>query len=147
MMHNTSIRTLLHFEDRLSMGNSVESRVPFLDHRLVDFVFSLPSSFKIKPPATKLLHRQAMKELIPDKIYRRYDKGIYSSPFYELWMKGEMRSYIADILSSHDFRQRGIWNLPRINQHWQNYLKGDNRNVEMLYNVLALEIWFRQQER
>ncbi len=143
MMQNTSIQTLLHFEDRLSMAHSVESRVPFLDHRLVDFVFSLPSKYKIKPPYTKIIHREAMKELIPEKIYRRKDKGIFSSPFYALWMKGEMKNYISDILTSTAFRQRDLWNLPRINHHWQRYLAGDNRNAEMLYNVIALELWFR----
>jgi len=143
MMHNTSIQTLLHFEDRLSMAHSVESRVPFLDHRLVDFVFTLPSKYKIKPPYTKLIHREAMKDLIPAKIYRRKDKGIFSSPFYSLWMKGEMKSFISDILSSLEFRQRGIWNLPRISYHWHKYLSGKSTNAEMLYNVIALELWFR----
>jgi asparagine synthase (glutamine-hydrolysing) len=143
MMHNTSIQTLLHFEDRISMGNSVESRVPFLDHRLVDLVFSLPSQFKIKPPYTKLIHRQAMKDLIPGEIYRRKDKGIFSSPFYEQWMKGEMKSYLSDIIASTAFRSRGIWNLPKIYQQWQSYLDGDPKPAEMLYHTFALEIWFR----
>jgi len=146
MMHNTSIQTLLHFEDRLSMGHSVESRVPFLDHRLVDFVFSLPSQYKIKPPWTKLIHRQAMKDLIPPKIYHRKDKGIFSSPFYEVWMKGEMRGFLQDILASASFRQRGIWNLPKISHQWQRYLSGEMQSAEMLYNVFALELWFRQFE-
>ena len=143
MMHNTSIQTLLHFEDRISMGNSVESRVPFLDHRLVDFVFTLPSQFKIKPPYTKLIHRQAMKDLIPTAIYQRKDKGIYSSPFYQDWMKGEMREYLSDIMNSASFRQRGIWDLPKINQQWQKYLDGDTAPAEMLYQTFSLEFWFR----
>ncbi len=146
MMHNTSIQTLLHFEDRLSMAHSVESRVPFLDHRLVDFVFSLPSQYKLKPPHTKLIHRQAMKDLIPGQIYRRKDKGIFSSPFYELWMKGEMKAYLSDIINSSAFRQRGIWHLGKINQQWQHYIAGDKHPAEMLYNVFALELWFRQFE-
>ena len=143
MMQNTSIQTLLHFEDRMSMAHGVESRVPFLDHRLVDFVFTLPSKFKLKPPHTKLIHRDALKDLIPDKIYRRKDKGIFSSPFYALWMKGEMKSYICDILGSASFRQRGLWNLPKINHNWHKYLAGDQSKAEMIYNVIALELWFR----
>lgn len=143
MMRNTSIRTLLHFEDRISMGNSVESRVPFLDHRLVDFVFTLPSSYKIKPPYTKYIHRQAMKPLIPVAIFERKDKGIFSSPFYQDWMKGEMRNFLSDILNSIEFRQRGIWNLPRIHKQWHSYLAGNNQAAEMLYQSIALELWFR----
>ncbi|MDD4309800.1 MAG: asparagine synthase (glutamine-hydrolyzing) [Candidatus Cloacimonetes bacterium] len=144
MMHNTSVQTLLHFEDRLSMANSVESRVPFLDNRLVDFVFSLPSAYKTKPPETKLLHRAAMKEFIPAEIYNRKDKGIFSSPFYQQWMRDGLKPFIVDLLGSNEFRRRGIWNLPSINRQWQLYLAGDNRPAEMLYNVIALELWFQR---
>lgn len=144
MMHSTSIQTLLHFEDRISMANSVESRVPFLDHRLVDLLFSLPSAYKTRPPATKLIHRAAMKDFIPAEIYNRRDKGIFSSPFYEQWLKGALKPFILDTLGSSDFRSRGIWNLPKIMQNWQRYLQGDSRPAEMLYNVIALEIWFKE---
>ena len=144
MMHNTSLQTLLHFEDRLTMANSVESRVPFLDYRLVDFVFSLPSQYKVQPPYTKVIHRFAMKDLIPEEIYYRQDKGIFSSPFYQVWMKQELKPFISDIFASSAFRQRGIWNLPKINHYWHKYLAGDNKQVEMLFNVIALELWFRQ---
>lgn len=143
MMHNTSIQTLLHFEDRMSMANSVESRVPFLDNRLVDFVFKLPSRYKLQPPYNKLLHRKAMKPLIPEEIYLRKDKGIFSSPFYAQWMRGGLCSYLSDILNSSKFRQRGIWDLAVINKQWQKYLSGDNQPAEMLYQVFALEQWFR----
>lgn len=143
MMHNTSIQTLLHFEDRISMANSVESRVPFLDHRLVDLVFSLPSSYKTKPPQTKLLHRAAMKECVPAEVFSRKDKGIFSSPFYQQWMRNGLKPFIQDMLAGSEFRNRGIWNLPKINNYWQRYLAGDMRPAEMLYNVIALEIWFR----
>jgi len=146
MVHTTSLQTLLHFEDRMAMANSIESRVPFLDYRLVDFVFSLPSQYKVKPPYTKVIHRAAMKELIPEEIYQRTDKGIFSSPFYQSWMKQELKPYISDIFASSTFRQRGLWNLPKINHFWHKYLGGDNSQVEMLYNVVALEIWFQQYE-
>ncbi|HNX02219.1 MAG TPA: asparagine synthase (glutamine-hydrolyzing) [Candidatus Cloacimonas sp.] len=144
MMHNTSLQTLLHFEDRMAMANSVESRVPFLDNRLVDFVFSLPSAYKVKPPYTKVVHRSAMQELIPEEIYRRQDKGIFSSPFYQVWMKNELKPFITEILTSKTLRERGIWNLPKINFYWHKYLAGDNSQAEMLFNIIALEIWFRQ---
>ncbi|MEN6444934.1 MAG: asparagine synthase (glutamine-hydrolyzing), partial [Candidatus Cloacimonas sp.] len=144
MIHNTSLQTLLHFEDRMAMANSVESRVPFLDYRLVDFVFSLPSRFKVNPPYTKVIHRSAMQELIPEEIYKRQDKGIFSSPFYQVWMKNELKSFINDIFNGSDFRQRGIWHLPKINDQWHKYLAGDNSQAEMLFNVVALELWFRE---
>ena len=144
MLNSTSIQTLLHLEDRMSGSASLESRVPFLDHRLVDFAFRLPSQYKIKAPVHKYIHRLAMKDVVPSQIYQRRDKGIFSSPFYSLWMRGELRAFFAEILHSSQFRQRGIWDLPVIQNNWNKYLAGDNKPAEMLFNTVALEIWFRK---
>lgn len=144
MVRNTSLQTLLHLEDRMASANSIESRVPFLDHRIVDFAFSLPSDYKINNATLKYIHRAAIKDLVPPEIFHRKDKGIYSSPFYQVWMRGELRSMISDVFSSREFRQRGIWNLPMIQKHWKQYLNGKQTQVEMLFNCLSLEIWFRR---
>jgi asparagine synthase (glutamine-hydrolysing) len=143
MMQSTSLLTLLHFEDRMSMAHSVESRVPFLDHRLVEFVFSLPSVYKIQPPLRKVIHRAALRDCVPQEIAARKDKGIFGSPFYRLWMSGELKHYIQDILYSPEFRNRGIWDLPRIHNRWQRFLSGSDNHAEMLYNVVSLELWHR----
>ena len=143
MMHNTSLGTLLHFEDRMSMAHSVESRVPFLDHRLVEFVFSLPSEYKIRPPLRKVIHRAALRDYVPKEISMRRDKGIFGSPFHSTWMRGELKPYIRDILFSTEFRSRGIWNLPLIHERWQKFVAGRNEDAEMLYNVVSLELWHR----
>ncbi len=144
MLHSTSIQTLLHLEDRMSSANSVESRVPFLDHRLVDFAFSLPAHYKIKAPIHKYIHREAMKEIVPLEIYERKDKGIFSSPFFSTWMKGHLKPYIEEIIHSGEFRRRGLWNLPIIHRKWKEYLGGKQAPAEMLFNVIAQEIWFRR---
>lgn len=144
MMRNTSIQTLLHFEDRMSMGNSVEGRVPFLDHRLVDLVFSLPSEYKIQPPYRKVIHRKAMQPFVPESIAKRKDKGIFSSPFYSRWMRGELKHFFEDIIYSPELRRRGIWNTKKIHNKWQGYLAGRDADAEMLFNVIALEKWARQ---
>ncbi len=143
LMHSTTIQTLLHYEDRMAMANSVESRVPFLDHRLVELAFSLPSSYKIKPPIGKYVHREAMQGIIPADIYNRKDKAIFSSPFTSTWLKGSLREYVSDIFASQEFKQRGIYNLPIIKQKWKSFKSGNKANGEMLFNILALEIWFR----
>ena len=144
MLHSTSIQTLLHLEDRMACANSLESRVPFLDHRIVDFAFSLPSSYKIEVPVHKHVHRLAMKNVVPREIYERKDKGIFSSPFYSLWMRGEMREMISDVFSSQAFLSREIWNHKLIRRHWFEYLSGTNSQAEMLFNCLSLELWFRR---
>lgn len=143
MMHSTSLMTLLHSEDRMSMGHSVESRVPFLDHRLVELVFSLPASYKIQPPYRKVIHRKALQSCVPQEISERRDKGIFGSPFYSQWMRGELKGFIQDILYSREFRSRGIWDLPMVHQRWQGFLAGKDRDAEMLFSLISLELWHR----
>jgi asparagine synthase (glutamine-hydrolysing) len=82
---NTSLPNLLHYEDRNSMAFSVESRVPFLDHRLVDFVFALQKSDKIYNGVTKRILRDALKEYLPVDIYNRTDKKGFVTPGIDKW--------------------------------------------------------------
>ncbi len=142
----TSLPTLLHWEDRMSMAASIESRVPFLDHELVEFAFSLPSAHKVQNASGKHIHRQAMRAIVPPAIYERSDKAVFGSPFHALWLRGELKPALNELFTSAEFRRRGIWNLPRIWSQWQKYLRGDNSQAEMLFNVFALETWFRQFE-
>ncbi len=139
----TSLPTLLHWEDRMSMAASIESRVPFLDHELVEFAFSLPSAFKIHHAAGKYIHRQAMRSIVPPAIFARRDKAVFGSPFHAVWLRGGMKPAVDELFTSAEFRRRGIWNLPRVWANWQRYLKGDNSQAEMIFNVFALETWFR----
>jgi len=147
LMSTTSLGTLLHYEDRMSMANSVESRVPFLDHRLVDFTFSLPSKYKTKAPYNKYVHRMAMKDIIPTEIFERKDKSIFSSPFHNQWLKRELKPMVNELFHSPSFRHRGIWNLSQIHQKWEAYQKGNTRPAEMIFNIIALEMWFRTWEK
>lgn len=139
----TSLPTLLHWEDRMSMAASIESRVPFLDHELVEFAFSLPSAFKIRHASGKHIHRQAMRPIVPRAIAERRDKAVFGSPFHAVWLRGGMKAAVNELFSSTEFRRRGIWDLPRVWANWQKYQKGDNSQAEMIFNVFALENWFR----
>jgi len=143
LLYTTSLGTLLHYEDRLSMAHAVESRVPYLDHRLVELCFSLPSAFKLNPPWNKYVHRQAVRLIVPAAISSRIGKGIFGAPFFSSWMRGDLRSEIEQILHSVEFRRRGIWDLSTIMIAWQAYLGGDNAKAAMLFDVIALELWFR----
>lgn len=143
MVYATSLQTLLHYEDRMSMVAGIHSRLPFLDHRLVELVFYLPSSYKISPPHTKLLHRHAISRWVPDPILQRTDKAIFGTPLLNSWMRNALHPQINNLFYSKEFRQRGIWNLPKIHNHWQRYLKGDGRQAEMLYNIIAMEVWLQ----
>jgi len=93
---NTSVPALLHYEDRDSMAHSIESRVPFLDYRLVEFVIGLPDSYKIKDARTKFVMREAMKGIIPGKIENRHDKLGFMSP-EEVWIRNNPEIFRSEL--------------------------------------------------
>ena len=101
----TVLPALLHFEDRNSMAYGIESRLPFLDYRIVEFCFSLPEHFFIKAGVRKRLLRQSFKEIFPPKIYHRYDKSAFGNPLNE-WIKTD-RSYFTKLLDS-DLDLKGV---------------------------------------
>jgi asparagine synthase (glutamine-hydrolysing) len=84
-LQSTNLPMLLHWEDRDSMAHSVEARVPFLDHRLVEFVLGLPDDYKLSKGTTKRVFRDAMGKLLPDAIRERRDKIGFATP-EEVWM-------------------------------------------------------------
>lgn len=83
-IYESALSQMLHNGDRNAMAFSIESRLPFLDYRLVEFIFNLPDHFKIQHGKRKYILREALKPLLPSKIYNRYDKMGFSTP-QEVW--------------------------------------------------------------
>src|SRR5205085_11603224 len=103
----TILPTLLRNYDRYSMINGVEIRMPFLDHRIVSFAFSIPSSSKVRNGFTKAIVRDAMKDLIPNDIVYRKDKIGFNTPFAD-WLRGSLKGWIHDLMHSREFNQSHI---------------------------------------
>lgn len=143
LVSTTMIQTLLHFEDRNSMAASIESRVPFLDYRLVEFAFTLPGHFKVHGNYGKYIHRKAMEKSVPLQIAQRRDKVSFASPGEALWLKKQLRPHVEDILQSTQFRQRGLYNLKVIDGAWQRYLRGETAMGRVVWRGIALEKWLR----
>lgn len=101
-----NLQQLLRYEDRNSMAFSVEARVPFLDHRIVELVFRLPSHFKIRNGFTKAVMREGMKGLLPEKIRRRTSKLGFATP-ERLWQQSTLRSLMEEAIQS-DYMRRYI---------------------------------------
>jgi asparagine synthase (glutamine-hydrolysing) len=97
LIMTTTLPTLLHFEDRNSMAFSIESRVPFLDHRLVEYGFSLPVGWRVKNGLTKYVLREGLKDVLPPEIYARKDKKGFVTPGEFKWVKGPLREYFIDL--------------------------------------------------
>jgi len=143
-MMSTSIQTLLHFEDRNSMAHSIESRVPFLDYRLVEFAFTLPSHYKINKHNGKYIHREALKNIVPKEIMERTDKVGFLAPGEHFWLRNEMKPYMENLLNSPAFNSRGIYNHKLIKEEYKKYLNGSSTYANTLWQIMALEVWFKK---
>ena len=101
--HDTVLPTILRNYDRYSMANGVEIRMPFMDHRVVSFAFSLPWTSKIRNGFSKSIVRDAMAFLMPEEVAYRKSKIGFNSPIVD-WMKGPLRQFFLDTIHSQSFK-------------------------------------------
>jgi asparagine synthase (glutamine-hydrolysing) len=134
---------MLHWEDRTSMAFSIESRVPFLDYRLVEYLASLPEDQKIRGGITKYILRKATKGLLPEAIRCRMDKRGFSTP-EEVWMRGAMQPHILEILTSSSFVSRSYWDADEVLSSYQDFVDGRSSYSGELWRIICTELWLRQ---
>src|SRR5690606_653214 len=107
-MHLVLQNDMLTKVDLMSMANSLEVRVPFLDHNVVDFAFSLPDDFKVYKGFKKRVVKDAFRELLPEELYSRPKHG-FEVPLLK-WFRGDLRSLIEDDLLNDAFiEQQGVF--------------------------------------
>ncbi|MGK9477954.1 asparagine synthase (glutamine-hydrolyzing) [Melioribacter sp. OK-6-Me] len=134
---------LLKWEDRNSMWFSLESRVPFLDYRLVEKILSMDGQTKIKKGMTKAILREAMKGLLPEKIRIRKDKIGFGTPQSE-WFRTEMfQKFIRQLLQSDAFRARKIINADAALELYKQHVTGKMDIAKEIWKWIHLELWFR----
>jgi asparagine synthase (glutamine-hydrolysing) len=133
---------LLKFGDALSMAFSVESRLPFLDHRLVEFVFGLPTHHKLRGSQSKGILRQAMVAIIPDQIRCRTDKIGFQTPLAR-WLGGCMEDSVRPLLLSKRCRERGIFDENRIERLLTRQACGQVGVAYAIFRWVSVELWFR----
>tara|TARA_B100001250_G_C19805044_1_gene792889 strand:- start:394 stop:2298 length:1905 start_codon:yes stop_codon:yes gene_type:complete len=102
--------------DRASMAHSVETRIPFLDHKLIEFIWSLPSELKYKTDVSKLLNRNILKKYLPSELYNKPKKG-FSMPISN-WLRNELKSWAEDLLSKDELKKCGYLDIPYIRECW-----------------------------
>ncbi|MEM7348575.1 MAG: asparagine synthase (glutamine-hydrolyzing), partial [Chloroflexota bacterium] len=105
--------SLLRYEDRNSMAFSIESRVPFLDYRLVEYLFSLPANQKIQSGYSKAILRKSMVGVLPKPVQMRTSKLGYSTP-EKKWLSGGLNNWMQDLLNSDACKTRGYLDVPQI---------------------------------
>jgi asparagine synthase (glutamine-hydrolysing) len=136
----TSLPSLLRYGDRNSMAFSREARLPFLDHRLVEFVYSLPSDQLVRDGSTKVLLRRAMSGVIPDLVRDRHDKVGFATPERD-WFLGPLRPRIERELA--DLARRDMLAPHLITDQWRAFVSGHapSGNVWRLVN---LNLWLQK---
>lgn len=134
---------LLHYQDRISMAFSIESRVPFLDYRLVEFCMGLPFQEKINGSTTKNILRKAMEGILPPRVCNRRDKLGFPAPLSQ-WLQKELKEPVQDYLLSDKLKQRGIIDPATMQKRLQQHTQGEKDHTFEIWRWLALEIWFRE---
>jgi asparagine synthase (glutamine-hydrolysing) len=133
---------LLRYEDKNSMAFSIEARVPFLDHEMVEHIFALPIDQKIKGGWNRAVYRNAMKGRMPDKNRLRRSKIGFTNPDIT-WMKARA-GYIRDIFSSRELAGREVYDQPQLVRAWEEYLAGRPGDGLIFWRVLVTELWMRR---
>jgi asparagine synthase (glutamine-hydrolysing) len=148
----TFLHGLLVIEDKLSMAHSLESRVPLLDHALVDFVTTLPTRYLInyqweKNPsgdenlAGKYLFRRAMEGVLPDRILLKRKQG-FSAP-EQSWYQGPLMNYVKTVLLDRKTLARGYFQEAEIRRVLDEHLAGQVNHRLLIWSLLSFEFWNR----
>ena len=128
--------------DRMSMAHSLEVRAPLLDHKLIEFTATLPSSLKLKRRTTKYLLKQVMRKYLPTDVLTRRKHG-FTMPLRQ-WLKGPLREMVEDCLFSPVASQRGLFNGTFTRKMWSEHLSEKEDRSHQLWMLLMFELWHRQ---
>lgn len=138
----TKLPRVLRMNDHLSMAFSRELREPYLDHRIVEFLFSLPSDKKIRLGKSKHLLRQAMKGKLPDNV-RMANKRAVVTPQRE-WLTGVLRSKVEEIINSDSFASRGLFDVENVRLSFKRFCEVKPENSFFVWQWINTELWFRK---
>ncbi len=130
---------LLHVEDRMSMAHGLESRVPFLDHPLVEFAASIPADVKFPGGRMKALLKEVFKDKVPKKILNRRDKMGFPVPLKE-WFSDPLKEFLFDVFSSKNAQTRGFYDAKKVLQS----LEKSSKFSRKIWGLLCLELWHRE---
>ncbi len=145
-VERTPLPTYLRVEDRNSMAHSVEARLPFMDYRLVSFLFSLPMEWKLRGGWNKFILREAMRGRIPESVRVRPDKMGFPTPVNK-WLADDLYKPLKDVLSSQEARERGIYKIDEVLKDLDRHQQGSVDVSGRLFDIAQFETWAENMKR
>jgi len=138
----TYLQELLMKQDQMSMATSIESRVPFLDHKLVEFTSSLPERLKLRGWTTKYILRKSMESILPETILSRPKMG-FPVPIGS-WFRGAYAGVVDEYILSARASSRGIFDADFVKGLVKRHQVGGENHSERLWALVNFEMWMRQ---
>ena len=128
--------------DKMSMAVSLESREPLLDHKLLEFAATVPTSLKVRDGRGKHLLRRLLERRLPRAIVDRPKHG-FEAPIGE-WLRGPLAPMADALLTDGRLRDRGVFDDRVVGRIWREHRDGRRDHRHRLWNLVMLELWFRQ---
>ena len=140
-LFHTKLPRILRSVDRASMSYGREIRVPLLDHRIVEFAFSVPASYKIKNGAQRDFIRDAIQCHLPIS-HSNIPKRALVDPQRE-WLMGPLAEWVEDLISSRSFAERGVFDDREVRKSFDEFKTGKTNTSFHVWQWVNLELWFR----
>jgi asparagine synthase (glutamine-hydrolysing) len=128
--------------DRMSMAHSLEVRAPILDHKLIEYVGTLPSSLKLKGKESKYIFKKMLKDRLPQNILYRKKQG-FSIPLAS-WLRGDLKDFVEETLFFNKAGSNPYFNSEYINDLWRSHLSGRQDYAYPLWGLMMFELWQRR---
>ena len=131
--------------DRAAMANSLETRAPFLDHKLIEFVWQIPHSLKYRNGQGKWILRKILNQYIPKNLTQRPKMG-FEAPLGS-WLRGPLRDWAENLISERRLQQEGYFNSKIIREKWDEHLSGKKNWQNHLWNILMFQAWMETNNK
>jgi asparagine synthase (glutamine-hydrolysing) len=124
------------------MGVSLETRIPLLDHRVVELAWRLPLSMKIRGGTSKWVLREVLFKHVPRKLIERPKKG-FSIPIGQ-WLRGPLRAWAESLIARDRMEKQGVLEVAAVHKAWHEHLSGERNWERKLWTVLMFQVWMAE---